>query len=229
MSSKLLKMSSLTKKFTMALAGLFLIVFLLVHMGINLFIMPIAENHEEVFRAAVEFMTTNPLIEVMENVLMLTFLIHIVLGITLQIQNWMARPTRYAVCQKSAVASPFSRFMIHTGVIIGVFLTIHFINFYFVKEGYLDIPKFGPNPVNGETDFYNMAINLFSMPLYSIFYIVLISGLGFHLHHAFQSAFQSLGLNHPTYTPVIKWAGLIYSVVVTLGFISIPLYFLLIK
>ncbi len=226
MSTKLLKLSSLTKKFTMAFAGLFLILFLVVHMGINLFIMPIAENHVEVFRAAVGFMTTNPLVEIMEKLLMLTFLVHIVLGVTLQIQNWMARPTRYAVAQKSTVASPFSRFMIHTGIIIGLFLFIHFLHFYFVKEEFVAIPQLGPNMVADKADFYNMAVNLFSIPMYSILYIVLILGVGFHLHHAFQSAFQSLGLNHPTYTPVIKVIGLVYSIVVTLGFISIPIYFL---
>jgi len=226
MSKTVVKLSSLSKKYFMAFAGLFLISFLVVHLGINLFILPITTGHEIIFADAVHFMTTNPLIKIMEVVLFGGFLLHAILGVILQLQNWKARPVGYAVSQKSQVYSPFSRYMIHTGIIIFIFLAIHFMNFYFVKLGWTEAPA-GNNPVAGDHDFYNMALNLFTNPLYSLLYIVLITGLGFHLHHAFQSAFQSLGLNHPTYTPIIKMAGTIYSVLVTAGFISIPLYFLL--
>lgn len=226
MSKTVVKLSSLSKKYFMAFAGLFLVTFLVVHLGINLFILPISDNHEAIFAEAVHFMTTNPLIKIMEVVLFGGFILHAVLGVILQLENWQARPVRYAVSQKSKVYSPFSRYMIHTGIVIFIFLVIHFTNFYFVKLGWTEAPA-GANPVTGSHDFYHMALNLFANPVYSVLYIVLIIGLGFHLHHAVQSAFQSLGLNHPTYTPVIKAIGTIYSVLVTLGFISIPLYFLL--
>jgi len=226
MSTSLLHFSSVSKKVFMALAGLFLITFLVVHLGINLFILPITPGHQETFRQAVHFMTTFPLVKIMEIVLFAAFIIHILLGVLLQIQNWMARPQRYAVAQKSKTESPFSKFTIHTGIIVGVFLVIHFINFYFVKLGWTQAPA-GNFPVADTHDFYNMALNLFSNTYYSLLYIFLISVLGFHLHHAFQAAFQSLGLNHPTYTPFIKAVGLVYSILIPLGYISIPLYFLL--
>ncbi|MDO9510345.1 MAG: succinate dehydrogenase cytochrome b subunit [Bacteroidales bacterium] len=226
MSSTLLKMSSISKKVFMALAGLFLITFLLVHLGINLFILPIAENHIEIFEEAVHFMTTFPLVKIMEVVLFAAFIIHIILGIIVQIQNWMARPNRYQVAQKSKVISPFSRFMIHTGVVMGIFIGIHLANFYFVKLGWTQAME-GAFMVEGNHDFYHMALNLFGTPAYSIFYLVMLLMLGMHLHHAFQSAFQTLGLSHPTYTPIIKAIGLVYTILVTAGFISIPLYFLL--
>lgn len=226
MSQTLIKISSVTKKVFMSLAGLFLITFLVVHLSINLFILPITENHEETFRAAVGFMTTFPLIKIMEVVLFSAFIVHIILGVILQIENWMARPVGYAVATKSKTDSPFSRFTIHTGIIIFIFLIIHFMNFYFVKLGWVSPPA-GAAPVADKHDFYNMALNVFNNPVYSILYIVLIVGLGFHLHHAFQAAFQSLGLNHPKYFPWIKGIGLVYSIVITLGFISIPLYFLI--
>jgi succinate dehydrogenase / fumarate reductase cytochrome b subunit len=69
-----------------------------------------------------------------------------------------------------------------------------------------------------------LVIEKFSNTAYFIGYIIALIFLGFHLHHAFQSAFQSLGLNHTTYTPVIKAVGVIYSIVITLGFIIIPLF-----
>ena len=223
--AKLLHYSSLTKKFIMAIVGLFLAMFLIVHLGINLFLLPLTENHVEIFEIAVHFMSTNPLIKVFEIVLFGGFLIHIIFGLILQIQNWMARPVRYKR-EGFSHTSFFSKYMIHTAIIIFIFLVIHFINFYFVRLGLTEAPE-GPMLVANNHDFYHMAINLFSSTWYSVLYIVLIIILGFHLNHAIQSAFQSLGLNHSKYTPFIKAVGTIYSIVIPLGFIVIPLYFLI--
>jgi succinate dehydrogenase / fumarate reductase cytochrome b subunit len=77
-----------------------------------------------------------------------------------------------------------------------------------------------------EPDFYKVAKALFAINAYSILYIVLIVILGFHLNHAFQSAFQSLGINHPVYTPCIKRFGTFYSIFIVIGFTVIPIYFL---
>ncbi|MCX6234674.1 MAG: succinate dehydrogenase cytochrome b subunit [Bacteroidetes bacterium] len=221
----MIRYSSLTKKFIMAFAGLFLILFLPVHLGINLLILPITENHRELFDVAVKFMTTNLLTKVFEIFLFAGFIIHIFYGVVLQIQNWRARPKRYKV-EGWSHTSFFSKFMIHTGVIIFIFLIIHFINFYFVKLGITQPPQ-GDAVVVSKHDFYNMAVNLFSNTGYSVLYILLLLFVGFHLNHSIQSAFQSLGLNHSKYTPAIKWIGNIYSIVITVGFIVIPLYFII--
>jgi succinate dehydrogenase / fumarate reductase cytochrome b subunit len=214
--------SSIGKKLLMALAGLFLCAFLAVHLSINLFLLK--SDGGEAFKMGVEFMTTNIVIKVIEIGLFLCFALHILWGIYLQIQNWVARPVRYAKVNHSQT-SFFSKYMIHTGVIIGVFLVIHLANFYFVKTGWVKIPQGALD----KHDFYNMAFTLFKNPFYSYFYIISILILGFHLHHAFQSAFQTLGWNHPIYSPIIKYTGLVYSIAITLGFITIPiviLYFL---
>jgi len=221
----MIRYSSLTKKFIMAFAGLFLVVFLLIHLGINLLILPLTAHHEAQFESASHFMTTNAVVRVIEIILFAGFIIHIFYGIVLQIQNWMARPRRYRI-EGWSHTSFFSKFMIHTGVVILVFLVIHFINFYFVKYG-ITRPHPGRATVTSNEDFYHMAVNLFTDKGYSILYIILIIFLGFHLNHAFQSAFQSLGWNHSKYTPAIKWIGNIYSIMVTLGFVSIPLYFII--
>ena len=112
--------------------------------------------------------------------------------------------------------------MIWTGLIIFIFFLIHFMNFYFVKLGIVPVPDGAAD----KHDFYTMAINLFGTPLYSIIYIVLIAVLGFHLNHAFHSAFQTLGLNHNKYNCALKSVATIYSIIVALGFIVIPVYFL---
>lgn len=221
MGNKLFFYSSITKKVVMALAGLFLISFLVVHLGINLLLL--SSDGGAAFMAGVEFMTTNPVVKIMEYVLIGGFVIHIVIGVIIQIQNWMARPVRYRVEGYSHL-SFFSKYMIHTGAIIFIFLCIHFTNFYFVKLGLVS-PPVGV----GKEDFYQMATLLFADRFYAILYIVLMIFLGFHLHHAFQSAFQTLGLNHTKYTPFIKAVSTIYSIVVPLGFACIPLFFIFIR
>jgi len=112
--------------------------------------------------------------------------------------------------------------MIWTGLIIFTFLAIHFMNFYFVKLGLVPVPEGAAD----KHDFYNMVINLFASPVYSIIYIVLMLLLGFHLYHAFQSAFQTLGLNHNKYNCAIKVIAVIYALIISIGFSIIPVYFL---
>ncbi len=208
--------SSISKKFVMALAGLFLLFFLPVHLIINLMLL---KSDPGPFNEAAHFMATFPVIKIVEIVLMATILIHIFYGLTLQIQNWMARPTGYKSGQK-AETSFFSRFMIWTGGSIFIFLLIHFFNFYFVKLGIVE-----GDPEN----FYALAYQLFQVPAYNILYWICFVLLGFHLFHAFGSAFQTLGLNHRIWTPVVKVVALFYAIILPLGFSIIPLVIWLFK
>ena len=221
MSTSLLHFSSITKKVWMALFGGFLMIFLVVHLGINLCLL---KSDPTWFNDAAKFMGTNYVIKVFEVGLFAGFLLHILLGIILQVQNWMSRPVRYAVSNKSE--TPFlSKYMIWTGGIIFIFLVIHLMNFYAIKLGWVE----GPMHPDGEPDFYTRAVDLFSQPVYSALYIILIIILGFHLNHAFQAAFQTLGLNFTKYSKCIERTGIVYSIIVPLGFIIIPVYFLLIR
>ncbi len=216
----ILNYSSLSKKYVMAVAGIFLMTFLVVHLAINLCLL--RNDDGEWFNAAAHFMGTNYIVKFFEIFLFLGILIHVLLGVILQIQNWMARPVAYKSASKSTT-SFLSKYMIYTGFVVFVFLIIHFMNFYFMKMGWVE-PTF---TLNGEEpDFYLVAKALFANNLYSIIYIVLITVLGFHLNHAFQAAFQSLGLNHPVYTPIIKKFATIYSILIVVGFNIIPVYFL---
>jgi succinate dehydrogenase / fumarate reductase cytochrome b subunit len=132
---KFFKFASVTKKVTLAIIGLFLIVFLLLHGAINLCLL--LPDDGEWFKAAAHFMGTNWIIKVMEIVLMAAFVIHITLAIILQIQNWLARPVRYRVRTKSKT-SLGSKLMIYTGILVLIFLCIHFTDFYFVKHGFIE-------------------------------------------------------------------------------------------
>jgi succinate dehydrogenase / fumarate reductase cytochrome b subunit len=211
--------SSIGKKLMMGLAGLFLCAFLVVHLVINLLIL--LNDGGVAYGIAVKFMTTNILIKIMEIFLFGGFILHILYALFIQVQNWIARPVKYAKTNNSQT-SFFSKYMIHTGIIVGIFLVLHFINFYFVKLGWVAVPE-GANDAH---DFYTMVINLFKNPAYSWIYIGCMVLLSFHLNHAFQSAFQTLGWNHKTYTPIINFVGTAYSVIIPAGFAVIPFYVL---
>ncbi len=215
--------SSIGKKLLMALAGLFLVLFLLVHLGINLTLI-ICESTKP-FNVASHFMGTNIVVKVFEVILFGTVLLHILYGLILQIQNWFARPKRYKVANY-AQTSFFSKFMIHTALIVLLFLVIHLVDFYF-RSKLGEIGEITYDNGKQYHDLANMVINRFHMSGYVIFYLVCFLFLGFHLLHAFQSAFQTLGLNHKTYTPVIKKLGIAYTLVVVAGFMTIPLYIFL--
>ncbi|MFO7978982.1 MAG: succinate dehydrogenase cytochrome b subunit [Bacteroidales bacterium] len=217
MKKPLFPFSSLSHKYIMALAGAFLMLFLITHLATNILLL----SGREAFDAAVAFLLANPIIKAMEYVLFAGFLIHIFLGVLLEIYNYRSRPRKYKISPKTQTFS-FSRYMFHTGVIIFIFLIIHLVNFFFIKLGWVPVPDHAEGPL----DFYNMAVALFTNPWYSVIYLVSFVFLGFHLYHAFQSAFQSLGLNHPMYTPAVKAFGLVYSVFISLGFSSIPIFFL---
>lgn len=214
------RLSSLGYKYIMALAGLFLMLFLCTHLLTNLLMLT---GDSQSFDKAVGFLTTNPLVKIMEYGLFAGFIVHILLGVILWVRNNRARPVAYHVPLKSET-SAFSKFMFHTGVIIFVFLVIHLVNFFFVRLGLAPVPDYARD----SHDFYSMAVVLFKNPWYSAIYLISFVFLGFHLKHAFQSAFQSLGVNHPKYTPAIKAIGTIYAIAISVGYAIIPVYFLFI-
>lgn len=170
--------SSIARKFWMAITGIFLITFLVVHLGINLtlFVGPC------IFDSASEFMATNPVIQVMQYILAVGFLVHIVLGIKLTIQNKSARPISYAHENASANSSWSSRNMIYTGGLVMIFIILHLRDFFYEL-------KFTDNVISD----YDLVTHLFSVWYYTLLYVVAFIALGIHLNHGFQSAFQSVG------------------------------------
>ncbi|MBI1307967.1 MAG: succinate dehydrogenase [Bacteroidetes bacterium] len=203
--------SSILRKIVMALSGLFLISFLALHLTINLFTLISAD----LFNEASHFMATNWIIQLMQYVLAIGFVLHIAMGIQLTLQNKKARPSAYAMNKAAANSGWSSRNMIVTGLLVLFFLIVHLKNYFWVL-------KFGDMPYSSD---YELVVKLFENPLYTLLYVFAFVLLGFHLDHGFQSAFQSVGINHSKYTPAIKWLGRAFAVVVTLGFSLISLFF----
>ncbi len=203
--------ASIGKKFLMSLTGLFLIFFLLVHLVVNLMtLLP----DPTVFNAASHFMGHNPVIQIMQYVLALGFIVHIFMGIRLKHQNYASRPVKYSGKGSSYGATWASKNMIWTGVLVLAFIALH-LKHYFVK---IKFGGMGPN----ETD-YELVVNSFADLPFTALYVVAFILLAVHLYHGFQSSFQSLGANHSKYTPMIKSLSTIYCVIIGLGFSAIAL------
>ncbi|MEO8398300.1 MAG: succinate dehydrogenase cytochrome b subunit [Ignavibacteriaceae bacterium] len=208
--------SSLGKKLVMAITGLFLYIYLIIHLVANLFLLK--SDGGEAFSAYAEFMSSsaNIPVRIIEIILFLAFAYHIIDGIRLWFNNKKARGIAYNSYNSSANSKFYSRFMIQSGMVVFIFLIIHLIDFF--------IPYKFSNP---EITMYETAVMKFSNIWWSLMYITAMIFLAFHLVHAFQSGFQTLGLRHTKYTPIIKSFGTIFSILICIGFAIIPLYFIL--
>ena len=207
-----MELSSIVRKFIMALSGLFLIIFLITHLVINSLTL---SSSKDLFNEAAHFMATNPIIYAMQYVLALGFIIHIGMGIKLTIQNKRARSQEYVYNKMSKNTDLSSRSMIVSGGLVIVFLALH-LRDYFYQMKFVGLPE-------GTTD-YDLVVNLFTNPYYTAVYVIAFIVLGIHLNHGFKSAFQSMGANHKKYNPLIKTVSTLYSLVITLGFSTIAIF-----
>lgn len=210
--------STLGRKVLMALTGIFLILFLVVHLSGNLQLL--LNDGGKAFNVYAKFMTTNPVIKSTSYLLYATFIVHIVWALLLTLQNKKARPVGYAE-SGSGSSTWSSRNMGILGTIILIFLVIHLRNFWYEMHwGEVPIATY-----DGESykDLYKVVSFSFENIGYVILYVLSMVGLMFHLYHGFSSAFQTLGLNHPKYNPVIKGLGYGIAIIIPALFAAIPI------
>ena len=210
--------SSLVKKYWMALTGLFLISFLLVHVTLNSFIF--FNDGGVTFNTGAEFMAKNPIIRTMEIVLFIGLIAHIVDGLMLWSQNRAPRPIKYAKEKGSANRSWYSASMGILGTLILFFLIIHLWHFW-VKSRITGLHNYGVD-AEGQENLYAVMVEVFQNPLVVVIYVLGCFSLFWHLLHGFKSAFQSLGLNHKRYNPIISFLGTAFSIVVPVLFALMP-------
>ena len=186
-----------------------------------------ADDGGESFNLYAKMMTTNPLIKVISYGNYFFIILHAIMGIMLWLQNKSARGSNYAVTT-TANTSYSSRNMAWFGIIIFVFIVLHMIAFWGTMHfGTLPLETYGT-----ETDVKNLYVivqDAFSKLGIVIFYVVCMVVIALHLNHGFQSAFQTLGLNHKKYTPIIKGLGAAYSILIPLGFAIIPVFMFLFR
>lgn len=250
--------SSIGQKLLVALTGLFLCTFLIVHLAGNFALFK--NDGGMSFNLYTVFMTTNPLIKTVSYLLYASILFHAFKGLHLVYKNRMARPVAYAVVNGKANSHWTSRSMGVLGTIILVFIVVHMGDFWFeYKFGHIPYVQYTENMTTGSItatpyvdangapaainkkmeeyvigdnkitivkDLYAEVAESFKNPLLVLLYLLSMASIGFHLFHGFQSGFQTVGVNHPKYTPVLKSLSLwVFGIIIPACFAAMPLFF----
>lgn len=198
------------------MSGIFLILFLIVHCGLNCLIF--LHDKGETYKHAAHFMGSNTLMRTLEIGLVIGFLVHIIDGFSLWYQNWRARPQAYAKSNASSNSPWYSRSMGILGSLLLMFLIIHASDFW--------IPNRSNQFATGhELDIFDMMVARFTNGYIVILYVLACFSLFWHLLHGFKSAFQSLGLNHHKYNGFIEKFGIGFSILVPILFALMPIGF----
>ena len=206
--------SLVTTKLIIGVTGILLFAYLILHIAGNLMVF----LGPQTFNGYAHFLISNPLVVPVEIGLLVVFLIHLFKAIRMTFDNQNARPAKYAkkewaggASQKSIASSS----MILTGLAILIFVPIHVWQF-----------KYGTHYEIGEgiRDLYRTEVENFSSPIAVFLYVVMMVVVGLHLWHGVGSSFQSLGLNGPRFTPLIRKIGKVSAVVIAGGFIVIALW-----
>jgi succinate dehydrogenase / fumarate reductase, cytochrome b subunit len=216
MSNSSILKSSIAKKVAMALSGLFLVSFLVIHLSINL----TSVFSEDVFNECSHFMGYNPLIQyVMQPVLILGVVFHFVMGMVLELKNRNARPIAYAKYNGAANATWASRNMIISGLVVLAFLGLHMYDFWFheIVYKYVDVNTIEP------TRYYEELVAKFESPVRTGLYVIAFGLLALHLWHGFSSSFQSVGFNNK-FSKSIQKLGYGFAIIVPLGFVFVALF-----
>ena len=200
----------------MALSGMFLLIFLLQHFIIN----GLSVVSPDAFNEASHFMGTNPLVQfLLQPILIFGVVLHLIMGLIIEMQNRKARPISYAYSKPGSNSSWMSRNMIITGVMVLLFLGLHFYDFWIPEIVHKYIESHPEDP----TRYYAETVHKFESPIRVSIYVASFVLLMAHLWHGFASSFQSVGWNN-AYSKGLKGFTKFYAIAIPLGFIFIALY-----
>jgi succinate dehydrogenase cytochrome b subunit len=201
-------------KILIGITGLGLVLYLIIHIAGNLMVF----GGPSFFNRYAYVLESNPVTPVIEIGLLLIFLAHVYKTLTMFLSNQQARPARYAMkkgANHTSRKSFASTTMIFTGLWLLIFIIIHVKAFRYGTEYAW---------AEGGRDLYRLEIENFSNPLIVVFYVLSMFVVGSHLWHGASSAFQSLGLDHPRWTPRIRATGKVLAVAIAGGFITIAVW-----
>lgn len=199
------------KKVVMAVTGAIMFLFIIGHVAGNL---QIFEGPEKLNTYGHFLHSIGELLWPIRIVLLLCVVLHITATVQLALRNKAARPEGYS--RKKAINSSYaSRTMYWSGPIVLAFIIFHLLH---LTAGYIE-----PGAQFIEGDVYHNVVSGFQVWWVSVWYIISVSLLGLHLRHGLWSMFQSIGYNHPRHTPLLKKAAFVIALLITLGYISIPI------
>lgn len=207
--------SSVGKKWVMSLTGIFLILFLIVHVGLNACIW--AMDGGVMFNQGAHFMGSNVIPRILEIGLFVGFILHIVQGIMLELKNRSSRKKGYAVPMGNKGSKWYSRSMGLLGTIILLFLVMHLKDFWYPNRSHQGWV------LGEEIDLYQKMLEVFSDGWVVLVYVLGCISLAWHLLHGFQSAFRTMGVSNPKYLRIIVATGTAFSIIVPLVFALMPI------
>ena len=213
--------SSVGKKWVMALTGLFLIVFLIVHAGINACIW--ANDGGVMFNKAAHFMGSTVVIRIAEIGLFLGIFLHIIQGYMLEMQNRSKRKLGYAVPMGNKGSKWYSRSMALLGTILLMFFILHWWHFW-VPARFIGHPELTETTIGNVEmhNMYNLMQYTFQQGWVVIVYVLACISLCWHLIHGFQSAFRTVGVSNSKYLATITNVGIGYAIIISLAFAMMP-------
>jgi succinate dehydrogenase / fumarate reductase cytochrome b subunit len=227
MTFKQLFTSSIGKKFVMALTGIFLILFLIVHVGLNACIW--ANDNGEMFNTGANFMASMLVIRIMEWGLFAGILLHAIQGLVLAYDNSTKRKDKYAVEYGNRGSKWYSRSMGLLGTLLLLFLIMHMYHFWVPSRlgGVANIqPLQEIDYSNGlgkqYHNLYAEMLNVFQYPLIVLLYVIGCISLCYHLMHGFESAFRTLGVHNNRYLTLLRYGGRGFSIIISIAFAMMP-------
>ncbi len=216
--------SSIGKKITMALTGIFLILFLLVHVGLNACMW--ANDGGEMFNRAANFMGENVVPRIIEVGLFVFIILHIVQGLVLEVQNRTKRGVGYAIDYGNSGSRWYSRSMGLLGTLILLFLIIHLIDFW-IPSRFGVMPEATLSDGKHVHNLYALMQVRFQELWVVIVYVLGCISLAYHLAHGFLSSFKTLGVHNKRYINLLNGLGYAFSIIVSLAFAMMPISFYL--
>ncbi len=208
------------RKSIIAATGLFLCLFLIVHLSANCILLLPEDLSSQLYNSYSTFLRENPLIKIVAYALYLSIILHVVYALIVTIKNRKAKPQKYAVNQWQENSSWASQNMGLIGIFILLFIVVHLANFWArIKLG---MGEGVGIDVFGHEDVYDVTYSLFQNIYYVIFYSLLMIPLGFHLHHGLKSGFKTLGFYHKNGLKILSKIALFYALIVSILFAIIP-------
>jgi succinate dehydrogenase / fumarate reductase cytochrome b subunit len=213
--------SSVGRKLTMGLTGIFLILFLIVHVGLNACIW--ANDGGTMFNRAANFMGANVVPRILEIGLFVFFILHIVQGLVLEADNRSKRGTGYAVNYGNRGSSWYSRSMGLLGTLVLLFLVVHLVHFWIPSRFSNSMEEVTmPNGIQVHNLYKLMQVTCTELWVVVVYVLGCIS-LGYHLAHGFLSAFKTLGVHNKRYIRLLRGLGYAFSIIVPLAFALMPI------
>ncbi len=203
-----------------AATGLFLCLFLIVHLSANCILLLPEDIARNMYNAYSTTLRENPLIKIVAYALYLSIILHVIYALLVTLRNKKAKPEKYAVNHTNENSTWASQNMGLIGVLILLFIVVHLANFWArIKLGMGE--SVGMDSM-GNVDVYEVTYSLFQNIYFVLFYTILMIPLGFHLHHGLKSAFKTLGFYHKNGLRVLAKISLIYAAIMAVGFGIIP-------